>query len=97
MTTPKKKPAVSTLLTKTENYVKIKFGYSTTFVLSYSDGIALLESLRNAECYDTTDYNNPVIRPIPVDATPEMTLITKQQYIDFKMSHIMKVKIRTDE
>ena len=80
-----KPPAKAAVLKKKSNYAKIKFGYSRTYVLPYEDGMALMASMRNAEKYDTSNYENHTIAPIDKDDSPEMEIISEKTYLDLKM------------
>lgn len=86
-----KKPTNKELLTSKKSFMLIKFGWSQSYIVPYDDGIKLQESLKNIELYDTESYDFHKIIPLPVDKSPEFTILTEQEYLNFKLRHILKL------
>jgi hypothetical protein len=82
---------------QTKSYMKIEFGYGLKLVLPHADGIVIMKALEHAEEYDyvSEGAGHYVIRPLSLSDGPAFKLLTEQQYIDLKMSHLFKVKIDT--
>ena len=74
------------------NYLKIKFGYDSIWVLPYKEGMLFLQAMELAEVYDTSNYNNPVIRGINKgEGYPETTILSREQYLMCKVAHLLKL------
>jgi hypothetical protein len=99
MTNPSKAELEKEARKKREpNYLKIRFGYDSSFVLPYKDGIALLQAMEGAEVYDTSDYAHPVIRSISADNNyPETSIISREQYLLYKVAHLLKLNKSPEE
>lgn len=67
--------------------VKITFGYSNKYIFPYDQGIALMGCFKNAEEWDSSDHNNPTIKPL--ESSPEMTIISKEHYQEMKMRELL--------
>lgn len=72
------------------HFVLFKFGYHQTYVLPYEQGLMMMQALESYEVRDSTDYENPVIRSSkPSDDSPEISLISKESYLQMKMAHLL--------
>lgn len=72
------------------NYMLIKFGYSNHIVLPYKAGVALLQTLEQAESM-TDSYSNPLIVPIGKDDI-FTSLLSGHEYRRHKMAALMGIK-----
>ena len=85
----------SKLLEETKNYMLIEFAYKK-IVVPYNIGMTLMEALQHAEYaeggYSTEDIK---IMPMPTDVI-DFKLLSEQQYLAGKMSHILGVPVNMD-
>lgn len=88
-----KPPTNAEILKTKKNYIKIKFGYSRCYIFPYEEGMGVMQHFVNAEAYDTSDYENPIITPLSKDGSPEMEILSEKMYIDLKMSHLLGAKV----
>lgn len=77
-----------------DNVMLIEFSYDNKLVLPYTDGLTILSCLKNAERYDSTDYNNPTI--IPFKNKLEVTIFNHNEYLDMKVKHLLGVGKQDD-
>lgn len=91
-----KRPSIKELLTKKEGFLCISFGYSQEYVFPYKDGLKIMALWKHAEKIDTDDLSSPVITPIRHDRTPEIKMISQQEYLSMKMTKLMGTKIVID-
>ena len=73
-----------------ESYLRIKFTWTTEFVLPYEDGISLLKTFYKAEVLndDFNDKANSKIIPLDSEAGPAIKILSKEDYIHFKMNYL---------
>lgn len=92
MSTEEAKKTISEegVLAPVKNYAKLDFKY-TALVLPYDDAIKVMQYLRSAEEWDTTDYSHPVICPIKEKVS--MELLSQKQYVEKKMAHLLGINI----
>ena len=72
-----------------DNYLIIKFKYYD-MVLPYKAGLSVLANLNKAEAVEDIEYNYRKVSPID-DFTIESTIISKEEYINMKMRHILRI------
>lgn len=66
------------------NYISVRFSYSIKYILPFDDGIKLLECLQKAEQID-----DKKITPIQYDSSFDITIMSKEDYIEYKMNHLL--------
>jgi len=72
-------------------YLSINFGYSLSVILPYKEGLALLDTLSNAEKIDDYGSGSPV-RPLTKDDV-RVTIISRSDYRKRKMAALLNVTI----
>ena len=63
-------------------YAKVRFSYNVSYIFPYEDGVALMTHFGNAEQYDDSEYDNHKITPMK--ASPELTLMSRDEYQKLK-------------
>ena len=87
-----KKPTIKEINTTPDNYIKIEFDYNCSYIFPYDDGITILNMFKNAEEYNTENYENHTI--IPLKNTPTTTVIANQQYKNMKMAALLNITVK---
>ena len=59
-----------------DHYIKMKFGYESTFLFPYEDGIQVMNALKHSLILNQT-YKNPISLSNPIEM-PEITVISKE-------------------
>lgn len=80
--------ATRTKLINPPNKLKIKFGYSLSIVLTYEDGVNLINALQFAEVYDDADYNCTKITPFKATSL-DISLLSDNEYKEFKANTLL--------
>lgn len=74
-----------------DNYLVIKFGYDANLVLPYKDGLAFIESLKNAEQFDRA------YTPTRIDqfnrTCMEITVMSREEYEQYKLSMLLGITL----
>lgn len=73
-----------------DNYIIIKFNYYE-FVFPFKEGSAILQSLGKAEAIADITYSYKKIIPLDGEHKIESRLITRDEYVEMKMRHILKL------
>jgi len=66
------------------NYISIRFSYSMKYILPFEDGVKLLQCLQKVEQID-----DEKITPVKYDSSFDVTIISKEDYIEYKMNHLL--------
>jgi len=73
-----------------DNYMVIEFGYDCKFVLPHKYGVALIESMTNAERIADSYHDPKRISELPRDAV-KSTLMSHQEYERFKIAALLNL------
>lgn len=68
-------------------YAMIKFGYSSTYILPFEDGIKLMHTFTDAEKYDASDYDHPVVAPL--EDSPTLSIIPLAKYKEMRLKALI--------
>lgn len=69
-------------------YAKIDFGYSSSYILPYKQGIELMSKFDGALEYNNSTYKCPKIQPIK--NSPSLSLLTREQYEEYRMNALIE-------
>ena len=61
-----------------DSFAILEFGYSTKYVMPYTEGVQVMAAFANAEKYDSSDYENHKI--VPMDESPTLSILSKDKY-----------------
>lgn len=97
--TSKKRPTDAELLKPTSNFAIIKFDYGREFVLPTKNVATILELFDSAEVIsahspDDGGDSYRVVRPVGRHESLEIKQLSKREYLDCKMSHLMGTKVK---
>ena len=73
--------------------VHISVDYNTRLILPHSDGVALLETLKNAELWRQTDYEKSLIGPLET-STVVIAKMAGEEYEQRKVAMLLDVSYR---
>lgn len=75
-----------------ENYMLVEIGYSNLFILKYSEGLKLIEALKNAESLVEEYQKSPRIEGVDRSRfTPK--ILSHHEYTQIKLASLMGVTL----
>lgn len=78
---------------KGSNLMLIEFQWAFKVVLPYADGLAFMDSLKNAELIDSTHDDEKIrIMAFPRDKVT-ITVMSQEEYDQIKMAELLQVKL----
>jgi len=89
-------PIAADVLKPKNNYMIVNIGHYAV-VVPHADGMSIVKGLANAEMYDTSNWDNPVVSPIDKQNQIQTTIISQASYLNMKMSHLMGFKVTSNK
>ena len=76
-------------------HAKISFGYSSKYILPYEDGLALMKCFAHAETLTDSYNDNAAI--VKLKDSPELSIISHEEYAEIKMRALLKGAEKDEE
>lgn len=74
------------------NFLVFSFGWHSTFVLPYKEGMAFLAAMDLAEVYEDQHSGRPKIQPLSGNEL-RVEYLSQEQYRQIKMAQLMNVEL----